>query len=214
MPVQVATIPVESSWGVQTWNLLITHQPPSSTLTVLFPGTYYPCEAPLLWYARKGAASAGSDVLALEYGYWAAHAEPDFDADWKRIVAEAVTAIERVRFGAQYRRLVFVSKSIGTYMAGQAATRISDVPIRHLFMTPIPLAISLMQEHGGSVVVGERDPTFTSEHIAQISDVDRLSVTVVPGANHNLEIDGDIDGSLRILRQVAETSAELVRAEP
>lgn len=205
------TVPVESSWGMKTRNHLTAHHPSSSTLTVLFPGANYPCEAPLLWYARMGALYAGSDVLALEYGYWAAHTEPNFEHDWTRIVEEAVAAIQQARSGAQYRSLVFVSKSIGTYMAGQAARRLPDLPIRHLFLTPIRSAIPLMLEHGGRVVVGDRDPAFQSEHIAQVSSAQNLAVTVVPGAKHSLEVDGDIAGSLHILRQVADLGAELAR---
>lgn len=212
MSVQLVTVPVESSWGVKTWNRLLSHQPSSSTLTVLFPGANYPCEAPLLWYARKSAVSAGSDVLALEYGYWAAHAKPNFDNDRTRIIDEALTAIQQVRSGTQYRSLVFVSKSVGTYMAGEAAKRLTDLPIRHLFLTPIPSSIPLMLEHGGVVVVGDGDQVFQSEHLARLSGVQNLAVTVVPGADHALEVNDTI-GSVQILGQISDRCAELVRRD-
>lgn len=213
MPVTFTTVKVPSSWGVSTWNRLIQHQPTSSTLTVLFPGATYPCEGPLLWYAREGAVRVGADALALEYGYSAAHVEPDFDADRPRIVDDAIASVQKVIAGTHYRSLLFVSKSIGTYMAVQAAKRMASLPVRHLFLTPIRSAVPLMLELGGVVVVGDVDHALDSEQLARISSAQNLAVTMVPGADHSLEIDGDIAGSLRVLEQVYEVSARLARAE-
>lgn len=162
-----------------------------------------------MWYARKAAIEAGADVLALEYGYWVAHQTPDFDADTHRIVDEATTAIQQVLSQHAYTSLVFVSKSAGTCVAGQVARRIPDLPIRHLFLTPIRPAIPLMLEQGGALVVGGRDWALSQDEIAQLSQ--SLSVTVFPGAKHSLEVNGDVAGSLHILSQIAAMSANMVR---
>lgn len=209
MSLKVIPLPIPSSWPVPARNRLMQHTPASSTLTVLFPGAVYPYEAPLLWYAQRGALAAGSDVLGLEYGYWAAHEELDFDEDRERMVDEALAAISAATSVSSYLSMVFVSKSMGTYMAGQAAKRLADIPIRHLFLTPVPATIPFMQEQGGVVVVGGDDDVFPSHHIATIENCPGLSVTVIPGANHALEVK-DIARSLAIVEQVTDACARLV----
>lgn len=213
MSLNAIPIPTHSSWPVPARNRLMQHTPASSTLTVLFPGASYPYEAPLLWYAQRGALAAGSDVLGLEYGYWAAHEELNFDEDGERLVDEALAAISVASSTSSYLSMVFVSKSMGTYIAGQAAQRLADIPVRHLFLTPAPAAIPLMQEQGGFVVVGGDDDVFPSHHIATIENCPGLSLTVLPGANHALEVK-DISRSLGMVEQVTDACTRLVMSHP
>ncbi|MDF2630848.1 MAG: hypothetical protein K0R39_4679 [Symbiobacteriaceae bacterium] len=186
---------------------LLAHGGGASQLAVFFPGANYGCEAPLLWYARKAALLAGCDTLSLVYRHQVDLSRP-FTEQMAYLVEEASAAIRRViQPGCQ--RMLFVSKSMGTVVAGEVAERLSHLPVSHLVLTPTPHAVPYLQRARGIVLTGTADPKFGEPHLSRIRGVDGLEVIAVPEAVHSLELDGDVAGSLRILGQVCEACARL-----
>lgn len=198
MKIEASDISIQSKWGVALHHPLLTHRPRSSALTVLFPGAYYSCDAPLLYFARKVSLQLGFDVLSLEYGYQAARVKYQKE-DVPRLVADSLEAVQSLVEG--YEKIWFVSKSLGTHVAGEIAQLLGYDRVSHIFLTPIASAIPHMLASHGLAVIGTNDPLFEQEHIQQIAEQPALEIKLVDHANHFLEVE-DAESSLRILSDV------------
>lgn len=95
-----------------------THKNDNTSLAVLFPGQNYSCELPLLYYAGKSAYDAGHDLFILEYGYQSAR-RPFEETNVDKVIHECYNSIKQVI--NNYDHVTFVSKSLGTYIAGKTA---------------------------------------------------------------------------------------------
>jgi hypothetical protein len=186
--------------------MLLAHGQASSCLAVFFPDDNYGCPAPLLYYPRKAALLAGSHALSLEYGYQVSRTYAGMD-EAGYVVAEAVTAIRRA-LAPSHRRLLFVSKSLGTSVAGQAAEAFSDLTVTQLYRTPI--AASLPYLVRGLGITGAADPQISAAALEQLRDRDGLEVLSIPGVGHPLELDDDVAGSFRILQEVCDRTSGLI----
>lgn len=109
---------------------------------MLFPGQNYSCELPLLYYAGKSAYDAGHDLFILEYGYQSTR-RPFEETNVDKVIHECYNSIKQVI--NNYDHVTFVSKSLGTYIAGKTAEIFTERTIRHLFLTPIKSTIPIIE---------------------------------------------------------------------
>ncbi|MDG0875482.1 hypothetical protein L5D93_24880 [Paenibacillus thiaminolyticus] len=186
-----------SEWGRDTRHKFFTND--SDTLVVGFPGMQYSCELPLLHYACSSALEHKLDVLLLEYGYQSARADLSLE-QLPIIVAEAQAAIDHIR--GNYERLIFVSKSLGTIIAGQVADRISSDAIRHIYLTPLDDTVPYIQRSSGVVIYGTQDSLFSSESAQAVAGLEQMRIVPVPNGNHVLEVSSTLD-SLDVLKEIA-----------
>lgn len=198
----MSTIEVPTRWGAIAASYDYRKHPTgSSKLAVLFPGRNYPMAAPLMWYSAMAAFEAECDVIGVEYGYMANRAELEI-GDMEYLVDEAVGALENV-VTAQYSQVVFVGKSIGTIVQNEVAQSVS-FPVRNrVFLTPLRQVIpAIRQTHNALVVVGDRDSAFGPSDITQVTEIPRVQLQVMPGADHGLET-GDFKESVDVLKRTA-----------
>ncbi|MFC3750105.1 hypothetical protein [Paenibacillus sp. GCM10012306] len=189
----VNSVVLPSHWGREVRHKHITRG--SKVLAVIFPGKNYSTERPLLEYAAKVAAEYNCDILQLEYGYQSARVEMKRE-DIGIIVEECTNAITSV---PKYEKILFISKSIGTVIAGKvAATLKASQQIEHLYLTPIPDAIPLIEQSRGSVIYGSADPLFSEPHSRELAGLRNIKVYRIDDANHSLEV-GNVKESLAIL---------------
>ncbi|HWI62280.1 MAG TPA: hypothetical protein VNT75_10615 [Symbiobacteriaceae bacterium] len=201
-----ALIDVQTEWGVARSTLHV-HAEPAARLAVLFPGNGYQCDAPLLWYTRKAALLAGCDTLSLAYGYPLDPAKP-MPEQVSCLAREASQAISQV-LKPSYGSLLFISKSLGTVVAGEVAGQAGGLPVTHLFLTPLGATIPFLRQSQGVMVSGTADKWFGDSCRTQVRNLSGLELVEVPGAGHSLELDGDLPGSLQILSQVCEICTRL-----
>lgn len=189
----VSNVIMSSYWGREVRHKFITQG--SKTLAVIFPGKNYSSDRSLLDYAAKAAREHNCDVLLLEYGYQSARV--DFKRDEMSIlIQECRTAITSL---PEYKKFLFIGKSVGAVIAGKIADELEiQKKTSHLFITPIPDAIPLIQQSKGSVIYGGSDPLFSEEHSRDISGLKHIKVYRIDDANHNLEV-GRVNESLAIL---------------
>lgn len=209
MKIQQSTISLPSKWGLPTTPLLETRGPQRSQLMVVFPGSNYMSDAPLLRYARRVGLEKGWDVLSLEYGFQANRAELR-ESDMATLVEEAMAAVASL--SNQYGTMAFVSKSLGTVVASHVQKALSmSQPMRdHIFLTPLVSATATMRQTDHAlVVVGSADPYFGPQETAAMENLDNVELHIVPQANHALEVDSYIE-SLRILHNVTQWCAEFL----
>ncbi|MGO4698783.1 alpha/beta hydrolase [Paenibacillus sp. 2TAB26] len=198
---QVEKIILHSEWGRDISHKHIKNDNPS--VAVFFPGQNYSCELPLLYYTGRSAYDAGHDLLMLEYGYQSARTAFE-EAKVDQLIHECYTSINQII--NDYNDVVFVSKSLGTYIAGKTAELFKERSIRHMFLTPIRSTIPIIEKFGGLVVSGTKDPVFHEDDIEHIEGFPNTEVLRIKDANHILEV-SDLHQSLKILKNLVEVSS-------
>lgn len=198
---QVEKIILQSEWGRDISHKHIKNDNPS--VAVFFPGQNYSCELPLLYYTGKSAYDAGHDLLMLEYGYQSARTAFE-EAKVDQLIHECYTSINQII--NDYNDVVFVSKSLGTYIAGKTAELFKERSIRHVFLTPIRSTIPIIEKFGGLVVSGTKDPVFHEDDIEHIEGFPNTEVLRIKDANHILEV-SDLHQSLKILKNLVKVSS-------
>ncbi len=201
-------ITVKSSWGNDINNLFLSHDTKSESIVILFPGADYNCDKPLLHYARKATLLSGCDVLNLEYGYFKANNSFRRES-LEEIIKESNEAIQ-LCLSNSYKNIYFISKSLGTLIAGEISKLIGSDKINNLFLTPIEDTIPHIISSKCTVVIGENDRSFPKENIDKISIYPSVELYIIDNATHSLEIDNDYVESLEILSEVTNLCVRFV----
>lgn len=198
----------QSYLGITVNNLFLTNSEKSKRLVVLFPGKSYKCDAPLFHYARKATIALRYDVLSLEYGFQTAGT--DFQReDFPYLLRDTLKIIDQC-LKNDYLDIFFISKSLGTKVAGELSKNLDFHLIKHIFFTPLPAVIPHILSSQSIVFVGTEDPYFKKIHIEKINRCRTLDLRIIKGANHSLEVEGDYQTSLAILRDVIDASVDFV----
>ncbi|AIQ27333.1 hypothetical protein P40081_03310 [Paenibacillus sp. FSL P4-0081] len=201
----VSSIVMSSHWGREVRHKYVAQG--SKSLTVVFPGQNYSAERPLLEYAGKLAREYGCDLLLLEYGYQSAR------APFKREEIDIVAEECKVALASlpEYEQLLFISKSMGTVIAGKVASETGiGEKVSHLFLTPVAESIPYIKQSRGSIIYGGSDPLFTEQHSAELSGLKQVRVYRIDDANHSLEV-GSVNESLAVLLVIINFYHEFFR---
>ncbi|MDP5272895.1 hypothetical protein [Chengkuizengella axinellae] len=192
-----------SEWGTSTSNVLLESKN-NRSLLVLFPGKGYHCDKPLLYFAQRVGVEQNCDVLSLEYGFQAART--DFNIEEREfLIRETSSVIEQTIAKKQYERVYFISKSIGTVIAGAIGKQMKDVS--QFYLTPSIHSMTFIKDKD-IVVVGSIDPMFTQKEIDELQKVNSNTRIINQVAN-NLEAK-DIKTSLDILFNITEMYREFL----
>lgn len=200
-------IKVKSSFGHEIENLYLTHSTKANSVVILFPGSDYSCDKPLLHYARKATLLSGCDVLSIEYGYIRANKEP-CDDFMERIIKESYETVQ-LCLANSYVNIYFISKSLGTIVAGEISDLIKYRKINNLFLTPTKETIKYIMKSNCSIVIGTNDRFFSSKDIDTITN-SYVDMHIIEGAVHSLEVD-DYIKSIQILSDVTKICANFVK---
>jgi hypothetical protein len=165
---------------------------------------------PLLYYARQLLLVAGADVSVVGYNY---SENPDFLAAsfeardlWLRedTIAAYTTAVSQ----RNYERVTLVGKSIGTRAIGHLFATDQPLPsLRCVWLTPIlrneTLCAQIRQRpHRALFVVGTADSHYDTVRLAEAQEATAGEALVIEGADHSLEVKGDVVESVRVLERV------------
>jgi len=171
---------------------IATHRPEAERRVVLLPGARYPTRAPLLWFAREVAVSRGYGVLEVLD-------EPPAGEDpfaWVR--DHAARALDHQP--SPYD--VVIGKSLSSEVAGIAAER--GLPA--VWLTPLldrPEIVAALARTGRPTLLAgsTADPTWRPEALPPNVMLDVLELD---GLDHGLQLPGDPQHSLKVLRTVAK----------
>lgn len=197
-----STIPTQWTRGEQ----------PSSTLCIMLPGKGYTTQRPLFHYATSVLRNRGIDILHINYDYSeneafnaASHAEQD---QWMyEDIQEVAQAFLKDHV---YKRVIWFSKSIGTIpMAlGWANDWQTEPTVCGVWLTPLineeSVCASIQASQVPSlVIIGNQDSIYNEEKLNAITS-NHVEKYVVPGANHGLEIEGDVVNSIDIMKSIVQ----------
>ena len=143
--------------------------------------------------------------MILEYGYQAARTDLDVN-ELQRVIEDSHESVQRII--SKYKQVVFISKSIGTIVAGEVHGKL-EIPIKHLFLTPIKDTIHYINKFNGLVVYGTKDEVFSKELANQINIDKAREVIEIPNANHGLETQ-NVEESIEILSKLVRIYMEFL----
>ena len=193
-------IPIKSKGDII--NELFKVSENSRSLVVLFPGGNYGCDKPLLYYARKAAANLGFDVLNIAYSKKLS--AEDVGMESLDIIADEVNCTIKSATLKEYDNIYFISKSIGTEIAGNISERLEYGNVKNLFLTPTRGSIKYILKSECMIVTGTKDKLFTDDCIDLIKKIKHVDLILVKGGNHSLEIEDNVEQSINIMQDIAK----------
>lgn len=166
-------------------------------LAVLFPGVDYKTDKPLLYYAGKIAQKYNCEVVKISYGNLP---RSDKMKMFDYALTAANAALNPVAFEA-YEHIFFISKSIGTMVAGTIQKHLPK-KVNHIFFTPIQESVPFLCEDS-LVFTGNKDPYVHISDVVKQHENTKFQLHVVKESNHSLET-GDVQKDISILRKIEE----------
>ena len=198
-------------------NTFFVQPEPTQHLGIVLPGYRYPVEMPPLYYAGRILLEQGADLLRVEYAYFRTNflEQPEIQQDqW--ITEDVFAACEAALSQRSYEKITLVGKSIGTIAMGhlladpvfQKATCIWITPL----LTVEWLRTRIEQTHPRSLfILGTADKFYLPDILKQLEHSTGGRSVLIEGANHGLEIAGDIPKSLVALNQIVQALQEYLK---
>jgi hypothetical protein len=184
----------------------------ASHLALLLPGRGYTAHMPLLYYTVEALFQAGADVLQVEYNYIHRadfQAAPEAEqARW--LFADVTAAYQAGTAQRAYRQITLAGKSLGTLaMAHLLAQPPPPAPTQGIWLTPLlhqeQVTGAIRQWGGRSLfVIGTADPVYDAAILNEMQAATNGETVVVSGADHSLEIPGDVLQSVHVLEHVMQ----------
>lgn len=179
-------------------------------LAVMLPGIAYTCDHPLLYYPARLLLDGGADVLRVEYSY---NADATFrsaapDEQGGRLHADTSAACRAALAERPYERITLVGKSLGTLAMSQLLTEeVALAGAAAVWLTPLvrlPRVRERIARWGGRslFVIGSADAHYDPAALKEVEQATGGESVIVEGADHSMEIPGDMARSLEALQQV------------
>jgi hypothetical protein len=181
----------------------------SRALAVMLPGLNYSCDNPLLYYTANACLEHSIDVLQL----WANYNSTEFqslsnEAQLRWLVEDATALINTGRAQQDYTHLILVGKSIGTLTLG-ALFGDSDTYLDAyaVWLTPLmhyPHVVRGMSRARPKslFISGSADRTLDTNLLGKMPHCSHRNEIVIEGADHSLQIPGDLPRSLDVMKQI------------
>ena len=170
----------------------LRHEGDPARCGVILPGMVYPTRAPVLWFAREAALTAGWSALEV-LGEPGEHPDP---LEWQHAAAEAALA------AAGSGQVLVIGKSLATLLAG----RVSDLDLPAVWLTPAltesAVSEGLARARRSTIVMGGSADDFWRRDA--IPSNPALEVIELRGLDHSLQVPGDPIASVDALRHVVE----------
>ncbi len=183
----------------------------SKYLAVVFPGIGYHKDKPLLYYASKLALNHGYDLFFLEYSDLPQGIKDDPARKreaFKLAYEQVENCMKNVNL-ADYSRVIFIGKSIGTILAAKYAADHHYYNSKQLWYTPLIETFSFGITNA-LAFIGDADPWSDVDAVKAIAAEQGIEMLSYPECNHSLEC-SDVNENIRILGEVMQRSEEYIR---
>ncbi len=191
-------------------NTFFQQEDETQHLAILLPGAGYTAHMPLIYYPMRLLLALGADVLRVEYLYLGradyAALPPAERVRW--LFADVTAAYRSAVAQGPYQQVTLVGKSLGTLAMGHLLITEGELPpAQAVWLTPLlwndRLRAQIQQARPRSLfAIGTADPHYNEAYLAELQAATHGDAVVIDGANHSLEIEGDVMQSLRALEQV------------
>ena len=186
-------------------NVLFGAEESSEHLGIIFPGVAYSSQMPALYYATEVLLTLGADVLRLDHHY----RRSDFQAlpeeeKTRWLDADALAVLKAALTLKPYERLTFVGKSIGTVALARILPELVSLENAvFVWLTPLLKLAGLKETiarypHKALFIIGSNDQSYDAALLEQIRASTNGRVLLLEGADHSLQIRGDVAASVRV----------------
>lgn len=192
--------------GQSVPNELLHQEGGSRRLAIILPGMGYTSAMPLLYYSGKACLDRGYDVLLVNYEYRNVSESIDTPEFRVRMQSDVEAALDTACADNAYDSVLLAGKSLGTLaMAGILATSRWPI-IAGAWLTPLlrdPSLVAALEGLGphAFAAIGDADHHYDAGTIANLREAG-VDVVVVDGADHSIDIPGDIGASVDAVGQV------------
>jgi len=207
-------LPITGYRGEPVPNRFLRQEGETDHLAVLLPGMGYTCDMPLFHYAENLLAEGGADLLRVVYAYGGRTDFRDLsDAEREQwLFADTAAGYRAGLSRRDYAQLTLVGKSLGTLAMGHLLAG-EDGPaggVRAVWLTPLVRQERLREQvrrfAGRSLsAIGTADPHYETDSLDAWRDATRGEVVVVEGADHGLDVPGDVVASVEAVGKVVRT---------
>jgi hypothetical protein len=206
----MATLDIRGYRDEAVPNTFFRQEGETQGIAILLPGWGYTCQAPLLYYAMRVMQSLGADVLQVEYAY---NRRPDFlalpEAEQTRWLFTDVTAAFHTALQQRaYQEVTLIGKSLGTLALSHLVSHPpSAAHARAIWLTPVlgtERFLENIRQWGGQslFVIGTADPYYDENRLRELESATGGEALVIDGADHGLEIEGNVWRSLQELERI------------
>lgn len=196
---------ISSYWGVNLESRIVSQD--SNTLAVLMPGIGYTLDRPLMDYSKKLVLQLGFDVLSVEYGFQIVRKNLDREKELKYLIKESLY-IFKSALHEKYRKIIFISKSIGTIIHTLLCDEVSDYEVKNIYLTPINETLKIGIKENSLVITGTHDPLINIETVEEIRKIKGVKLIEIKDGDHSLNINNNVLSSIITLHNVIEAEKE------
>lgn len=216
----VSELDVTGYQGRPVPNKFIEQDGGSGHLAVLMPGRRYSNAMPLMQYHARLLAELGADLLLVDYDYQhsSEFAVAPEREQMRWLQADTLAACRAGLDRGLYERVTLVGKSLGTMAMPYLFASAPELEqAQGIWLTPVLLDMMMglitAVKQPGLFVIGTVDRYYELAKVNALRSLPASEVLVVEGADHALEIPGDIRSSVPILGQVLATSAAFLGSD-
>ena len=163
------------------------------TIKIIAPGIRYDLSKPLL---KMFDESIKGDTLYLNYSYLY-----DIDKDFfdkEEAFKYSINKIKEVDL-SKYNEIIFIGKSIGTYVSGRLIQELNLPRAKFICLTPLDISLGYLRQTD-YIVYGTKDKYLSKEGRDFLKYM-FVNLSIIDDANHRLEV-GDEAKNKKILDQV------------
>ncbi|HHD2752648.1 TPA: alpha/beta hydrolase [Clostridium perfringens] len=201
---------IKSYWGVELSPRFIDAG--GKKLCVILPGIGYCLDRSYLDYSKQLAKEIGYDVLEVEYGYQINRSEFNIEKEFSIMVSESLEVIDNA-IDKEYEEVLIIGKSIGTsvqsFLNKDLSRRFKN--IKNIYISPINKTLDEFNIESNSLVItGDEDPLLSIANRMNIEKRDDVESFIIEGANHALDIEGNIMKTIDGLKESLEIEREFI----
>jgi len=191
-------------------NRFLKQSDDTKEVALVFPGLAYNSNMPLLHYTIETILASGINVLTVDYDY---SNNTEFmkqsqqtKSDW--LIEDVKAALSVVTKKENQEVVCLVGKSLGTLALGYLLETHENLrDVKTIWLTPLIKNPELLEQmltymKDAVLVIGTKDPHYDRDIVDRLNASTQLSGIIIDGANHSLEIEGDVTQSLRVLMQI------------
>ncbi|MBT2663335.1 alpha/beta hydrolase [Bacillus sp. ISL-45] len=184
---------------------LIEQKEGTDNLVIVLPGAGYSTHAPLLYYTTGLFYNKGFDVLHINYSF---NRQEISSLNERQLARDVQLGIDNATKDKKYSNYYIVAKSIATKVLRCLLEQTMFKETKLIWLTPLlqnddVFNAMLNSNHKGLCIFGEKDShCFILERYEKLKSNRNLTLKVVEGGNHSLELDEEPIKSIDILKSV------------